>query len=444
MEYKYSPSEFPKYHKRRDDDYDGDDEEHETLEEETPMTEEELEAYVKTKTVKCCLCSNEDSDGADTRGDEKHMLVGQKKNKRIMRRKSQCCCCRWQCLLTMFLISAFALMAVLAWWDSTLHGALLKSVVMKEGSPKDHMWRSSSIDAFYKVWVFNLTNPQEFMAGDRPRVYELGPYVYKYRETKHNVRYNIDGTVLYQGKPIYQFQPHLSPGREEDVVTTVNIPFVNAAEMVKNEEVVKTVMKVMKKVHSFDTVRSLTVGELLWGHRSRVLDWARTLQDVPYPHQLFGLLMGLNDTLQPPYVIHTGLNDVSRMNQIVAWNKRQLLEFWSGTECNVIRGTDGNGFAPGLSKEDKLFIFNGQLCRSLPLVYNSTVTRQGLESYKFVPPSDIFTYGPDYPDNQCYCGTEGCPARGLVDMKPCYFGASVAFSFPHFYDGDPKLRHLVR
>ncbi|XP_068241213.1 lysosome membrane protein 2-like [Palaemon carinicauda] len=436
---------IPEMTKKEEMSEDGDDERGETSDER--MTEEELEALVKTKQVRCCLCSP-DNDSPNRAEIKPFREKGRRGRKQpcCLFRKNRCCCCRWQCLLTMALVSFISLMAVLAWMDSFIHDSLMDGLVMKDGSPKDHMWRAATVPAYYSVRIFNLTNPSQFMAGDPPRVVEMGPYVYAYRELKENVHYNDDGTVRYQGRPLYTFQHHLSEGREEDVVTTVNIPFVNAAEMVKNTGVVKTIMKVMKKVKNFDTIRTVTVKELLWGHRSRVLDWARSMhQDIPYPHKEFGLLMGLNNSLQPPYEMHTGLDDPSRMNQIVTWKKKQLMDFWFGTECNVIRGTDANGFPPGLSKEDKLFIFNGQLCRTLSLVYNSTVTRQGLEAYRFVPPEDIFKYGPDLPENQCYCSNvEGCPSDGLVDMKPCYFGAAVAFSFPHFYNGYPKLWHAVK
>lgn len=423
---------------------DGDDERGETSEER--LTEEELEALVKTEPVKFCVCSSDDE--GDSRAKSK---PAQDQSRRrggeqcCLTKKNRCCCCRWQCLLTMALVSFLSLMAVLAWMDSFIQESVINGLVMQEGTPKDEMWRTAKVPALYTVRIFNLTNPSQFMAGDPPRVVETGPYVYQYRELKEKVQYNTDGTVRYQGRPLYSFQPHLSEGREEDVVTTVNIPFVNAAEMVKNVKVVKTIMKVLKKVNDFDTIRTVTVKELLWGHRSRVLDWARSMhQDVPYPHKEFGLLMGLNNSLQPPYVMHTGLNDPSRMNQIVTWKGKQLLDFWFGTECNAIKGTDANGFSPGLSKDDKLFIFNGQLCRTLSLVYNSTVNRQGLEAYRFTPPDEIFSYGPEAPENLCYCGKEGCPLNGLVDMKPCYFGAAVAFSFPHFYTGYPKLWHAVK
>lgn len=420
------------------------------------LPEEELMSSIHSGPVKCCVCV---SDGGAKRWrrrqppEEQRDLIGYyydddddddfPRNRRKCSRR--CCCCRWWCLLLMAIISFVALITTVFWGDSTMHKGVLRSVTMSEGSNKDHLWRAAEVEVLYTVYIFNLTNPDQFMRGDRPRVQELGPYVYTLRETKENVKYEDDGTIVeYQGKPTYFFQPHLSAGSENDLITTVNIPFVNAADMVKEHKVVKTILKIVKKVHGFKTIKRQTVGELLWGHRSEVLDWARTLQDVPYPHQLFGLLMGLNYTLQPPYRMHTGKGDPSKMNKILAYNGHEVLFSWFDDTCNMIRGTDGNGFAPGLSTSDTLYIFNGQLCRSLPLVYNATIQKKGLEAYRFVHPKGIFSYDAAHAENRCFCGKQGCPPRGVLDMKSCYFGASVGFSFPHFYDGDPRLRHLVR
>ncbi|XP_045125835.1 scavenger receptor class B member 1-like [Portunus trituberculatus] len=420
------------------------------------LAEEELTSSLRTEPVECCVCM---SDGGVKRWRRRHPIEEQRdligyyddddyeddfprKKRKCSRR---CCCCRWWCLLLMAIISFLALITVVFWGESTMHAGVLRGITLSEGSDKDHMWRAAEVDVLYSVYVFNLTNPDQFMQGARPRVQELGPYVYTLRETKENVRYEDDETIVeYQGRPTYFFQPHLSEGSENDPITTVNIPFVNAADMVKENKLVKTILKVVKKVHGFDTIRKQTVGELLWGSRSEVLDWARTLQDVPYPHQLFGLLMGLNYTLQPPYRMHTGKGDPGKMNKILAYNGHEVLYSWFGDTCNMIRGTDGNGFAPGLTMNDTLYIFNGQLCRSLPLVYNATIQKEkGLEAYRFVHPKGVFSYDAAHPENQCFCGEHGCPPRGILDMKSCYFGASVGFSFPHFYDGDPKLRHLV-
>nr|XP_045611051.1 scavenger receptor class B member 1-like isoform X2 [Procambarus clarkii] len=356
-----------------------------------------------------------------------------------MNRSARCRCCLWMVALW----CAATVIFMLAGYDTVVHSVAVDQMVLRQGGQKYESWIDTPVPVYYRVHVFNLTNPSQFMAGERPRVQELGPYVYLMKESKEEIAFHKNGSVTYRSRPMYFFQPHMSTGAEEDVIISVNIPFVNAADAVKDQGFLRMIIQVAKKIHGFQTVRKLTVGELLWGHKSRVMDWARTLQELPYPHQLFGLLVGFNDSVQEPYTMHTGKGNAAMMNQILAWNGRQTLDFWSGDQCNEIRGTDANGFAPGVSKKDKLYIFNGQLCRAIPLVYNETVTQSGIAAFRFVPPDDVFSYGINHPENACFCSEGGCPPSGILDMKPCYWGASVGFSFPHFYKADPKLRHIV-
>ncbi|ROT78711.1 putative scavenger receptor class B member 1 isoform X2 [Penaeus vannamei] len=355
-------------------------------------------------------------------------------------RNARCRCCLWMVALW----CAATVIFMLAGYDRVVHSVAVDQMVLKQGSQKYEAWVDTPVPVYYKVFVFNLTNPEQFMAGGRPRVQERGPYVYLLKESKEEVKFHKNGSVTYRTRPLYFFQRDMSAGSEDDVIISVNIPFVNAADAVKDQGFLRMVIQIAKKIHGFETLRKLTVGELLWGYKSRVIDWARTLQELPYPHQLFGLLVGFNDSMQEPYTMHTGKGDAAKMNQIIAWNGRERLDFWSGERCNEIRGTDANGFAPGVSKQDTLYIFNGQLCRAIPLVYNDTVIQSGIAAFRFVPPDDVFSYGKANPHNNCYCSGGGCPPAGILDMKPCYWGASVGFSFPHFYKADPKLRHIVR
>ncbi|XP_076046428.1 lysosome membrane protein 2-like isoform X2 [Oratosquilla oratoria] len=356
-------------------------------------------------------------------------------------RNGRCRCCLW---VAAFWCAA-TVVFMLAGYDAVVEKVAVGQMVLNEGNQKYEAWVDSPVPVYYKVFAFNLTNPDAFMAGARPRMEELGPYVYLMKEKKEAVQFHGNGTVTYKTRPFYYFQPEMSKGlHESDPLVTVNIPFVNAADAVKDQGFLRTVIQVAKKLHGFQTLRRITVRELLWGHRSRVIDWARTMQELPYPHQLFGLLVGFNDSVQEPYTMWTGEDDSSKMNQIYSWNGKQSLDFWGGPFCNTIRGTDANGFHPNVKKTDRLYIFNGQLCRSIPLVYKKTINKSGITAYRFGPPADVFSYGPQNPENACYCSRGGCLASGVLDMKPCYWGASVAFSFPHFYQADAKLRHIVR
>ena len=50
-----------------------------------------------------------------------------------------------------------------------------------------------------------------------------------------------------------------------------------------------------------------------------------------------------------------------------------------------IQGTDGSTFHPDIKKDETIHIFNRDLCRSLPLVYQKDVIDgNGIPGYRFV------------------------------------------------------------
>ena len=52
-------------------------------------------------------------------------------------------------------------------------------VELKEGGEVFEKWRKPPVEPQTKVYFFNVTNPVEFMKGQKPIFKQIGPYVYK-------------------------------------------------------------------------------------------------------------------------------------------------------------------------------------------------------------------------------------------------------------------------
>ncbi|RXG72842.1 Scavenger receptor class B member 1 [Armadillidium vulgare] len=89
-------------------------------------------------------------------------------------------------------------------------------------------------------------------------------------------------------------------------------------------------------------------------------------------------------------------------------------------------------------------MFNENLCRSLPLVYNNTLKHQGINAWRFVPPADVYANVSTKPENKCFC-VRGppCIGGGVFDISPCKFNVSSVLSWPHFYQADEKYLNAV-
>ena len=167
--------------------------------------------------------------------------------------------------------------------------------------------------------------------------------------------------------------------------------------------------------------------------------------------QIICLILQKNGTIPGLMTSLTGKTDVYKLGQVLEWEHKSKLDFWrKGSECNTIKGSDGSSFSPDLSRNDTIHIFNRELCRSLPLVYQEDITSAvdgcELSGYRFVPPENVFAPPSENPDNACFCLLDdGCKdlPKGLFNMSACFFDSPVFMSWPHFYQADPKLLEEV-
>lgn len=55
---------------------------------------------------------------------------------------------------------------------------------LAENSQTLSRWANVAVPIYFSVFMFNITNPDEFMSGDRPIMQQLGPYVYLQKRKK--------------------------------------------------------------------------------------------------------------------------------------------------------------------------------------------------------------------------------------------------------------------
>jgi len=155
-----------------------------------------------------------------------------------------------------------------------------------------------------------------------------------------------------------------------------------------------------------------------------------------------------NDTSDKTYRVKTGELGMEDFQQITAWDGKPTLSFWPNIVdndpneldqyCNMINGTDGSMYGPGVTKDDILYIYDSMLCRSMHLTYEKDLEFHGLPVMRFIPPEDMLENPEINNDNLCYCSPDrsNCLGAGFLNMAPCAAGAPVIMSTPHFYQGD--------
>lgn len=103
--------------------------------------------------------------------------------------------------------------------------SLLQNLRLWNNTISFQYWQKPGVVRLTKVYIFNVTNPDGFLAGDKPRLAEVGPFVYREDMEKTNIQFHDNFTVSFQHKKILQFVPELSVDKNLKIVIP-NIPLL--------------------------------------------------------------------------------------------------------------------------------------------------------------------------------------------------------------------------
>lgn len=149
-----------------------------------------------------------------------------------------------------------------------------------------------------------------------------------------------------------------------------------------------------------------------------------------------------SDRLAGHFNIDTGADDISQLGQIRTWNYETETPY-SKSPCNQVRGSGGEFYAPGQTKDQPITFFNGELCRYMDLYFDEEKEINGLNVYKYASTERTVDNGTEYSEYACFSSNEEELPSGLMNVSACRFGAPVFVSMPHFYAADPYYLQLV-
>lgn len=320
-----------------------------------------------------------------------------------------------------------------------------KQVVLKNDTDAFEAWKDPPAHIYMQFYFFNLTNPQEVLDGERPAVVEIGPYTYREYRPMEQIDFQDNGTkVTAVNTKTYIFQRNMSRGPESDLVRTVNIPAMTVMERFKDKFIEANLISAYMKGTGQGLFTTRSVGELLWGYEDGLLKALKTIRPDLDLDDVFGLFYKNNASNDGEYVFFTGQQNYRDFSRVDMWKGESSLNWWTSDECNMINGTIGTAFHPVITKNDMLYIFSSDLCRSLYTVYEEDVIVKGISGYRFVPPSSVFANLTVNPDNAGFCVPAGnCLGSGLLNVSVCKEGAPIIMSSPHFYQADEKFAQDV-
>uniref|UniRef100_A0A3P8VGW3 Scavenger receptor class B member 1 n=1 Tax=Cynoglossus semilaevis TaxID=244447 RepID=A0A3P8VGW3_CYNSE len=304
------------------------------------------------------------------------------------------------------------------------------------------MWKDVPVPFYMSVYFYNVLNPMEILKGEKPMVEQRGPYVYRKRIQKDNITFHENFTVSYREYRSYYFEPSMSVGTESDVVTIPNMLVLGAAVMMENlPYAVRLMISATFKTFKEGPFLTKTVGELMWGYDSGLVDFLNKYLPGMLPSSgKFGLFAEFNNSNTGLFNIFTGKDNIRNVHKVDSWNGLTELSYWRTPQCNKINGTAGQMWPPFMTKETTLPFYSPDACRSLELVYQRPGVMKGIPLYRYVAPKTMFANGTDYEPNEGFCP---CRQSGLLNVSSCRQNSPVFISHPHFFNADPVLLDYV-
>eukprot|EP00057_Strongylocentrotus_purpuratus_P027008 XP_011681482.1 PREDICTED: lysosome membrane protein 2 isoform X2 [Strongylocentrotus purpuratus] len=321
-----------------------------------------------------------------------------------------------------------------------------KQTVLAHNSTGFQEWANPPAPIYLEFYVWNLENPEGVVKGDKPNVTERGPYVYREERPKVNVTEHENGTVSYTSPQSFYLDLDLSVGDPMvDTFTTLNLPLLT---VVNQLQFMSDAMRIAVRaliLNDHKVCVTHTVHEYIWGYKDAMLTRIKDLEPDLVSTDIFGFFAGKNNSNDGVYTVYTGETDSKLTNTIDNWQGMETLPYWTTPQANMINGTDGTYNHPFITKNDTIYVFSSDICRSIYAVFEEETNTRGVPTLRFSPPSYLFANYTIYPPNIGFCTPDKahCYPGGLLNISQCQFGAPIFMSSPNFLYADQSVMDMV-
>ncbi|KAJ2943334.1 hypothetical protein O0L34_g12141 [Tuta absoluta] len=315
---------------------------------------------------------------------------------------------------------------------------------LSDGGEIFEMWRKPQVDLYCRVYLFNVTNAEEYMAGkaDKLTVKEVGPYVYKESLEHQVLKFNENNTMSVVPKHPLTWVPELSDGHsEDDVLFLPHIALLSIAHVVSQQSFFTRIgLNNLISLTNSQPLAKMTAKEFMMGYKSELMTLGNTFLPGWIYFDKLGLIDRMYDFNGDYETIYTGSDDLAKSGLIDTYRGSADLPHWEGKHCsNVKMASDGSRFQGKVTMNDTILFYRKSLCRAAPLIAKGEGIKSGLKSYMYGFPDNMMDNGKYIEENKCFCRKGKCLPVGLIDVTDCYYGFPIALSYPHYYSGEDVL-----
>ncbi|KAK9508131.1 hypothetical protein O3M35_007861 [Rhynocoris fuscipes] len=346
----------------------------------------------------------------------------------------------------LLVVGGLILTGVSLLWPVVLSSLMYKELKLSPGTKSFQHWEKTPVPMYIDIYFHNWTNPKSIET-DKPEFNQMGPYRFYEKRTKVNLTWNANGTVSYRQTRHWFFDAENSNGTMKDTVTTVNFVPLVIAHMARfrNSRDQRTLSWAFTGLN-LDLEVVKTVEELLFdGYHDKLLNILRFIPGLTKMKitDRFGWFYKRNGSAAVDGVFNmdTGANDLSQVGKIRSWNYQNKTGYFRD-QCGDVAGSSGEVFPPWLTKNDRIGLFSGDLCRTINLDYSEDATVHGIRGLKFSGGTNLVDSGIVDEETTCFRNGEQTPL-GLSNLTECRYGAPIFLSYPHFYLADSSIQNHV-
>nr|XP_018914564.1 PREDICTED: scavenger receptor class B member 1-like [Bemisia tabaci]XP_018914565.1 PREDICTED: scavenger receptor class B member 1-like [Bemisia tabaci]XP_018914566.1 PREDICTED: scavenger receptor class B member 1-like [Bemisia tabaci]XP_018914567.1 PREDICTED: scavenger receptor class B member 1-like [Bemisia tabaci] len=319
---------------------------------------------------------------------------------------------------------------------------------MVRGLPAFDWWYTPPDEVLLRVYIFNITNSEEFLNGSHTKLHfqEIGPLVFREKLRHSNVVFNDNGTMTYVAHRTAHFLPEMTNINLSAEVIQPNLAVLGMSSYLWDASFfTKMGFNVLMNRLDSKPIVKLTVNQTLWNLTDPLLQVARVMAPNLVPDDNMGFLHQIYHNFKDEVTVFMGPENSRRFFTMEHFNGSPRLNHWRNETCDSVYGaTEGVAYHQFITKNDTLRYFRKTMCRVTPLNYKCDVEKLGMTAYRFELPPNIFNRPAD--------GGEECFNQphlpylpsGVSDVSPCYFDFPLASSFPHFLNADPSVRDSVK
>ena len=182
-------------------------------------------------------------------------------------------------------------------------------------------WKKFPYDIQTDFYMWNISNPDDILNGDKPQLQQIGPFPYALSVERRNIEFG-DGNISYTN---YQEYTKLPSTDYSTNITTINGPFMFIQQIQHQlPKWLQILIGVFLKENDYGPFITKPVNEIIWGYDDPFLSFLNKHIPGLLKISKFGYYINQNETNSKIYTADSGKVKVSKNLRNFKFRKKKF------------------------------------------------------------------------------------------------------------------------